>query len=56
MIRLPTPDCGLDLECGNLTIVCDSSSHYALSVGEVSLTLLVVFELLFRPDFRSNLT
>ena len=50
------PDCGLDLERGNLTIVCDSSSHYALSFGEISLTLLVVFYLLFRPDFRSNLT
>ena len=27
----------------NLTIVCDSSSHYALSFGEVSLTLLEQF-------------
>ena len=30
----------LDLECGNLTLVCDIPSHYALSFGEVSLNLL----------------
>ena len=40
MIRLPTPDCGLDLECGNLIFVCDTPSNFALSFGEVSLNLL----------------
>ena len=39
MIGLSTPDCDLDLECGNLTLVCDTSSHYALSFCEVSLNL-----------------
>ena len=38
-ICLPTPDCGLDLECGNLTLVCDTPSNYALSFDEVSLNL-----------------
>ena len=30
------PDCGLDLECETLILVCDTPSHYALSFGEVS--------------------
>ena len=34
------PDCGLDLECGTLTLVCDTPSNYVLSFGEVSLNLL----------------
>ena len=38
-IRLPTPDCGLDLECGNLILVCETPSNYALSFDEVSLNL-----------------
>ena len=40
MVCFPTPDSGLDLECGNLTFMCDTPSHYALSFGEVSLNLL----------------
>ena len=48
-ILLLTPDCGLDLECGNLTLVCDTPSNYALSFDEVSLNC-------FRSDFKCNLT
>ena len=33
------PDCGLDLECGNLTLVCNTPSYYVLSFGKVSLNL-----------------
>ena len=40
MISLPTPDCGIDLECGNQTLKCDTPSHYALSFCEVSLNFL----------------
>ena len=40
MIKLPIPDCGLDIEGGNLTLVCDTPSYYALSFCEVSLNLL----------------
>ena len=40
MIFLPTPDCSLDLECGNQTLVCDTPTHCALSFYEVSLNLL----------------
>ena len=36
----PTLDCGLDLEYGSLTLVCETPSNYALSFGEVSLNLL----------------
>ena len=37
-----TSHCGLDLECGNLTLVCDTPPKYmyALSFGGVSLNLL----------------
>ena len=35
IILLPISDCGLDLECGYLTLMGDSPSHYALSFGEV---------------------
>ena len=37
------PYCGLDLECGNLTHVRDTPSHYALFVCEVSLNLFQYF-------------
>ena len=40
-ILLPTPDCGLDLECGNLIFVCETPFNYALSLYEVSLNLFV---------------
>ena len=40
MICLSNPYCGLDLECGNLTLVCDTPTHYALSFGEDSSNLL----------------
>ena len=51
-------DCGLDLECGNLTCVNDTSSHYALSFYEVSLIKLAseVYKLLLRHDLRHNST
>ena len=35
-----TPDCGLDLDRGNLALKRDTSSHHALSFYEVSLHLL----------------
>ena len=34
------PDCGIDFGCRDLTLVHNSSSHYALSLCEVSLNLL----------------
>ena len=43
MISLSSSDCGLDLECGNLTLVCDSPSHYAISFGELSYICLSSF-------------
>ena len=41
-IRLPTPNCGLDLECGNLIFVCETP-NYALSFDEVPLNLFEKF-------------
>ena len=34
-----TPDCGLDLECGYLTLMCDTPSNNAVSFGKGSLNL-----------------
>ena len=33
--KLLTFDCNLDLDCRNLTFVCDTPSHFALSFCEV---------------------
>ena len=45
------PDCGTDLECGNLTCMSDTHSHYAF----IKLAS-VIYKLLLRDDLRHNST